>query len=127
MQTAFLKFDLSPLAGKTISAVTLRIKTTADAVAGSVNGSNVKLVNDVLWKEQYLSYSNSVAISSTVLGAVPANTAPDTWYEITLTPSAIQQNLGGMLSVAIEGTGSDDLLLNSRESSDQPQLIITYN
>jgi hypothetical protein len=61
-----------------------------------------------------------------VLGTVPANTAPNTWYEITLTPSAIQQNMGGLLAVAIESTGSDALLLYSRESADMPQLIITY-
>jgi hypothetical protein len=126
VQTTLLKFDLTPLAGKTISTVTLKFKTTADAAAGSVNGLNVKLVNDTQWKEQYLSYSNSVAISATVLGAVPANSTPDTWYEITLTPSAIQQNLGGLLSLAIESTGADDLLLYSREATDQPQLIVTY-
>jgi hypothetical protein len=124
--TSFLKFDLTPLAGKTISTVTLRFKTTIDSSAGSVNSSNVKLVGDVLWKEQYLSYSNTVAISETLLGAVPADTAPNTWYEITLEPSSIQQRFGGMLSLAIESTGADDMLLYSREAMDQPQLIITY-
>jgi mannan endo-1,4-beta-mannosidase len=127
VQTTFLRFDLTPLAGKTISSVTLRFKTTSDPAAGSVNGSNVKLVGDVRWKEQYMSYSNPVSISAILLGTVPANSAPDTWYEITLDSSAIQQKLGGLLSVAIESGGPDELLLYSREATDPPQLVITYN
>jgi hypothetical protein len=110
-----------------ISTVKLKFKTTSDTAAGSANSLDVKLVNDVLWKEQYLSSSNLVPISATLLGTVPANSAPDTWYEITLAPSAIQQYLGGQLSVAIESTGSDELLFYSREATDQPQLVVTYN
>src|SRR6185369_9978511 len=87
VRKTFLKFDLTPLAGKTITSVKLKFKTTGNTGAGSVDSSNVKLVTDVQWKEQYLSYSNSVAISSTVLGSVPANTRPSTWYEITMTTS----------------------------------------
>ena len=126
VQKTFLRFDLTSLAGKTISAVTLKFKTTADPNAGSVNGSNIKLVGDVKWKEEYMSYNNTVPISATVVGTLSANSVPNTWYEITLTPSAIQRNMGGLLSVAIESTGSDALLLYSRESTDMPQLIITY-
>jgi beta-mannanase len=126
VQTTFLKFDLTSLTGKTISTVTLKFKTTSDADAGSGNSSNVKLVNDVLWKEQYLSFSNTVAISETVLGTVPSNSVPNTWYEITLEPSAIQPNAGQSLSMAIESTGPDGLLFYSREATDQPQLVITY-
>jgi mannan endo-1,4-beta-mannosidase len=125
VQTTFLKFDLTLLTGKTISTVKLKFKTTSDTAAGSTNSSDLKLVRDVLWKEQYLSYSNTVPISNTLVGTVPANSAPNTWYEITLEPSIIQQNLGSLISVAIESTGSDELLLYSREATDQPQLIVT--
>ncbi len=125
-QTTFMKFDLTSLAGKTISTVTLRFKTTPDASAGSNGSANVKLVNDVLWKEKYLSYSNTVTISETLLGTVPANSTPDTWYEIPLEPSVIQRKAGGLLSMAIESTGADELLLYSREAADQPQLVIQY-
>ena len=74
-----------------------------------------------------MSYNNTVAISTTLLGTVPANSVPNTWYEITLTPSAIQQKIGSMLSIAIEATGPDGLLLYSRETMDQPQLVVTHN
>jgi beta-mannanase len=126
VQTTFLRFDLTSLAGKTISTMTLRFKTTSDTGAGSADSSNVKFVSDVLWKEKYMSFNNTVAISETVLGTVPANSAPDTWYEITLDPSSVQSNAGGQLSIAIEATGSDALLFYSREATDKPQLVITY-
>jgi hypothetical protein len=126
LQTTFLKFDLSPLAGKTLTSVMLKFKTISDESAGSVDTSNVKLVNNLLWKEPYLSYINLVPISPTILGTVPANTIPDTWYTIPLSASDLQNNVGGLFSIAIEATSSDNLILYSRESADQPQLIITY-
>jgi hypothetical protein len=121
-----LKFDLTQLAGKTVSAVTLKFKTSADASAGSVDSMNIKLVTDVRWKEKSVSYANPVAVSETLLGIVPANSTPDTWYEIVLDPNFIQQNLGGKVSVAMETTSSDELQLYSSETTDQPQLIIVY-
>jgi 3-phytase len=127
LKKAFLKFDLTTLAGRTISSVKLRIKTTSDNSAGATTSANVKAVADLLWKEQYMSYSNSVAISSTVLGTIPANSVPGTWYEITLTPSAVQQNVGRLISMAVEATSADGLQLSSRETADKPQLIITYS
>ncbi|MBK9715234.1 MAG: hypothetical protein IPO81_28690 [Kouleothrix sp.] len=127
IRKTFLRFDLSSLAGRTITSVKLRVKTTADAYAGSVNGFSVKAVTDVQWKEAYLSYSNAVAISSTVLGTIPANTAASTWYEITLPVSAIQPKVGGLLSLAIEAGGSDGLQLSSRETADKPQLLVSYS
>lgn len=126
VRKTFLKFDLTQLAGKRIVTVKLKFKTASNSAAGSVNSSSVKLVSNTQWKEQYLSYNNPVAISTTVLGTVPANTVPNTWYEITLTPSALQQKLGGLLSVAIESAGADDLLLSSREATNKPQLVVTF-
>jgi beta-mannanase len=125
-QKAFLKFDLTSMAGKTISTVTLKLKTSADPSAGSANSLNVKLVSDVNWKEKYLSYNNTVAVSDTLLGTLQAAGTPGTWYEISLDPASLQSNLGGLLSLAIESTGPDNTLFFSIETADQPQLIITY-
>jgi len=108
VRKTLLKFDLTPLVGKTKLIVKLMFKTMSSTSAGLINSSDVKLVGDALWKEQYLSYSNPVVISSTLLGTVPFNSAPNTWYEIMLEPFAIQQNLGGLLTVRgdrIDGRG----------------------
>jgi hypothetical protein len=126
VQTTFMKFDLTPLAGKTISSVTLRFKTTGNAAAGSANGATIKFVSDVNWKEAYMTYNNTVPISATVLGTIPSNTAPNTSYDVTLSPSLMQPSAGRLLSMAIVATGSDELIFFSRESADQPQLIIKY-
>jgi hypothetical protein len=95
-------------------------------LAGSANGATVKFVSDVNWKEAYMSYSNTVPISSTVLGNVPSNSVSNTWYDVTLSPSLIQPNAGRLLSLAIVATGSDELIFYSRETADKPQLIIKY-
>jgi hypothetical protein len=126
VRRTFLKFDLTLLAGRTITSVKLKFKTTGNTAAGSAHSSNIRLVTDVLWNEQSLSYNNSVAISSTVLGTVPAKTKRDTWYEVTLTTSVIQQNVGGLFSMAVVSTSSDDLIFFSREATDKPQLLVTY-
>lgn len=126
VKTTFMKFDLTPLAGKTITSVVLKFKTTSDTSAGSVDSANVKFVSEVQWREQSLSFNNSVPISATVLGTVPANTAPNTWIQVPLTASVIQERVGGLLSLAIESSSADALILYSRESMTRPQLIVTY-
>jgi hypothetical protein len=95
-------------------------------LAGSNDILNVKLVDNTRWKEKRLNYDKLIAVSETVLGTMPASSAPDTWYEVTLTSSPIQQKFGGLLSVAIESTGAAQLILYSREATDPPQLLITY-
>lgn len=122
----FFKFDLTPLAGKTLSSVKLRVKTTTVSYAGSSQSHSVNLVNDTSWKEAYMSYNNTVPVSSIVLGTLPASTVANTWYEISLSPSAIQGQAGSLLTMAVQTTGSDGLLLYSREATDKPQLVVTY-
>lgn len=126
VRKVFLKFDLSTLSG-TIATVKLRVKTTSDAYAGSSSAQSIKLVGDVLWKEQYMTYNNCVPISSTALGTIPGNTVRGTWYEVALDPAYVQQKVGGQLSMVIESTGQDGFQITSRESADRPTLIVSFN
>ena len=71
-----------------------------------------------------MSYNNSVAISSIVVGSIPANTAPGAWYEIGLRASDLQPKVGRLLSVAITTTSADGLVFMARESADPPQLLL---
>jgi mannan endo-1,4-beta-mannosidase len=125
VQKTFLKFDLTPFAGKTITAVKLRIKTTSATGAGSANSQNVQAVSDTNWKEQYMSYNTTVAVSATKLGSLAANSVPNTWYEVTLSAAYFQQNAGKLVSMAILSSGTDKLMIASRETADKPQLVIT--
>jgi len=122
---AFIKFNLTPLAGKTLKSVKLHIKTTSSLAAGSSGTQSVKYVSDVLWKEQYMTYNNTVSISSIALGTL-SNTRPNTYYDINLNPSSLQTSVGKQLSVALVTSSSDELIFYSDETGYIPQLIITY-
>jgi hypothetical protein len=118
---------MSALAGKTITSATLRVHSSTEAWAGSAGTFDVKVVVQNDWKEQWMSYLNTVAISNTVLGSLVAPSAPNTWYETKLVDTAsVQQRAGNLISMAIVGRASDVLIVNSRESTAPPQLVVTY-
>jgi hypothetical protein len=124
----FVMFDLSSLAGKTITSATLRVHSSTESWAGSVAAFEIKQVYDTQWKEQYMSYRNTVPISNTVLGTLSGTTAPNTWYQATLATGPVQGSVGGRLSTAIVGRAWDVLVMHSRESgaATAPQLVVTY-
>ena len=126
--TAYLMFDLRPMVGKTVRSVTLRLHTAAEAWAGSNSTFDVRLVQQTDWHEEYLSYNNSVGVSSTVVGSIAAPQQLNAWYSIELRPDAVQNRAGGMLAIAINARNSDVWVFNSRESgpSTAPQLVIAY-
>jgi Glycosyl hydrolase family 26 len=125
--TAFLRFSLSQLAGKTITSAALRLHSASEAWAGSAVTFDVKLVPANDWKEQWMSFTNTVPIASTVLGTLVAPRSPNTWYQVGLSSSVLQSHAGGLISMAITGRASDVLIFNSRESGSlAPRLILTY-
>ena len=126
VETSFLRFDMSALAGKTITSATLRLHTSSEAWATSSGTFDVKLVALNDWQEQWMSYSNTVAISSTVLGTLGAPSATNTWYQSTLSPSVVQTRAGNLISMAITGRVNDVLIVNSKESTSPPELVVTY-
>jgi hypothetical protein len=125
--TAFLRFDLAPLAGKTISSATLRIRTSTESWAGATVQHVVKLVPDNAWKEQYLSFYNTVSISNVVMATFAAPLA-NAWYDVPVATTVVQSRAGGLLSMAVEGQGWDVLIFYAREAgpANAPQLVVTY-
>lgn len=125
--TAFLKFDLSSIAGKTLTGVTLRIHTSTESWATVNSRVNVKSVYDTGWYEQWMTFNNTVAVSPTILGWLNLATATDTWYDVPLYPSLVQPYVGHLTSMALQGTASDLLIFDSRESgANAPQLVLSY-
>ncbi|MDQ6670138.1 MAG: DNRLRE domain-containing protein [Chloroflexota bacterium] len=126
--TTFLKFDLSAAAGKTIASAKVRIKTSSEAWAPTASIVTAHYVDDTGWWEKYMSYTNSVPMWSTVLGTLNGAPATNTWYEISLDPAPLQNNAGSLMSMALQGSESDVLLLYSREAgpANAPQLMLTY-
>jgi hypothetical protein len=127
VDTGFLRFDLSGLAGKTITSVALRVHTSStESWAGSYGTFDIKQVGQNDWKEQWMSYSNTVAVSNAVLGSLVAPSATNTWYATDLNTAAVQSRTGGLISMAVVGRVSDVMIINSRESTAKPELVVTY-
>jgi hypothetical protein len=125
IDVAYVKFDLGPLAGRTVSSAVLRIRVATDTGAGSADTQNVRVVEDSSWAESGITYGNRPVLSSGVIGSL-ANTVANTSYDVALDPAAIQAKVGRVLSLGLDSPGSDGLVLYSRESANPPQLIIAY-
>jgi hypothetical protein len=126
--TAFLRFDLTPLAGKTITSAILRLHSSSDSFGGSGSTFDVDLVGSTDWKEAYMSFNNTVPISTTSLGTLLGPSNPNTWYQVMVNPMVLQAKAGKLVSMAISGQTGDVFIFNSRESGAAfaPQLIVSY-
>lgn len=121
VQISYVRFDLSSLAGKQLISATLRIKTATDASNGA---QNVKPVSNTSWSETTMTYNNRPALGSTVLGTFTPNKTK-TWKEITVT-SAVSPLMGNPVSFAIDTASNDSAGYYTREATDKPVLVLTY-
>lgn len=119
-----MKFDLSALAGRTIQEIKLSFKTPADPAAVSSGSQVVRLVDNTSWAETSLTYTNRPRLGAAV-GTI-SGTAADRWYGFRLDAAALQAKLGSLVSLAIETSSPDALLIASRETATKPQLEIPY-
>lgn len=116
---AYLKFDLTPLAGKRIISANLRIRTSTDT---STNQQRIKSVSNTTWGETTIKYKNRPTVSNTVLGTINTSGAANTWQVVPL--SSIASEAGKVFSLAIDTSGSDNIWFFTRESTSKPKLVI---
>lgn len=120
IEISYLRFDLAPLAGRTIRFATLRLRITDS----STSTQNVKSVADSSWQETTMTYNTRPPLGSTIT-SLPGGTS-GTWREVTVT-SGVSGSAGGFLSLGIDSTGTNGLDAYSRENpTDKPALVITY-
>lgn len=125
-KVAYLKFDLSSLAGSTLTSATLKVTTTTGTYSGSPSAQNIYPVADSTWSESSMTYATAPPLGSQILGSIPANSTSATTYAVTLPPSALQSAVGGMLTLAVKGAAADAFYFNSREAATaRPQLVLT--
>jgi hypothetical protein len=117
---SYVKFDLTSLAGKTIKDAYLEIRTGTDASLGS---QNVKATNSS-WGEKSITYQNRPALG-TILGVIKSGNKKTTWQKVSVT-SYIQQNVGNSVSFGIDTSSTDGIYLDSRETSNDPKLVIVW-
>jgi hypothetical protein len=124
--TTYMRFDLSSLAGKTITSAKLKVHTTSDSWSGSSAIFDVNVVASDQWTES-MTLANAVAVSGTRLGTLSGPTHPNTAYSIGLDLSALK-SAGSFVSLAIRSRTTDVMLIDSRESgaATAPVLDVTY-
>ena len=122
----YLKFDLAPYAGKTITGAILTVRTTANASAGSGGTTTVRQVSDDSWTEAGLTYNNRKPLGTTILGSLVAPSTVSSSYSVSLNPSALQSDIGSTLSLGLTTTSGDGLALGTREGSAGATLRLTF-
>ncbi|WP_353710465.1 DNRLRE domain-containing protein [Arthrobacter sp. K5] len=122
VEATYLKFDLSPYAGRTLVSARLLLRSGGN---GSTGTQNVKLVASDSWTEGGITYTNRPAVGTSIgsLGQTTTNTS----YSVPLAASALTGDLGQQLSLGVDANGSDGLELNSKEagSTAAPKLVLT--
>ncbi|MCK6209405.1 Ig-like domain-containing protein [Georgenia sp. EYE_87] len=124
VDVSYLRFDLRPYAGRTVTSATLQLRVTT---SGSTGTQTVKLVPETAWTESTLTYSTRPA-TGTTLGSL-ASTTRHTTYVISLTASELTASLGSELTLALNSTtSSDGVEVASREqASYAPRLTLTFS
>jgi PKD repeat protein len=121
VNTTYLKFDLSAYVGRTVVSATLSLRTTSNP---SIGQQAVHLVADDAWTEVGLKYSNRPPVG-TVIGTLgPTSAVTD--YSVSLNATALQGELGQVLSLALDSSHDDAVGLASSQGGTPPQLNLTF-
>ncbi|WP_235830874.1 CBM96 family carbohydrate-binding protein [Arthrobacter cheniae] len=123
VEVAYLKFDLSAYAGRTLESATLQLRS---AGSGSTGSQNVKLVAVDTWTETGITFNNRPALGTSIGTFGP--TATNTTYNVPLAVSGLVGEPGGQLSLGLDSSSSDGLDLNSKEAGSTlaPTLVLTF-
>jgi hypothetical protein len=122
----YLRFRLpAPGPGQILVGATLKIKTTTETSAGSLDTQSVFRAGDG-WVESTLTYPTRPVVTGSPLGSLTGGTAPNTAYSITLAADSLAELAATDVTVALLSSGSDSLRFYSRESAFDPLLELTY-
>ena len=115
---AYLKFDVSSVAGQTIQSVTLRLFVPSDPTP---NVQNVFRVADSGWGESTITNANAPAPETNPVGS--AAVAVTGYNDISLGAGAITS--ASSQTFFIKSAGNNNLAFNSKESAtNKPQLVV---
>lgn len=125
--TSYLRFAVPPTpVGSTLTGAVLRLRTSADAAAGSVDAQTVSLVGGG-WDARTLTWNGRPALGAAV-SRVPGGTLPSTTYNAPLAPSVVGQLAAGS-TLALSSGGTDETRFWSADFQGityRPQLVLTY-
>jgi hypothetical protein len=127
---SFLDFDLPAApAGTTLTGVALRLTTSSDATANSVDTHDVVLMTGP-WDEATMTWTNRItATSSGPIGQIAAMPALNTQYSTALSAADIAPLAGQRVTMRISSAGADNMRVWSKDVTNanlRPALILTY-
>jgi hypothetical protein len=122
IEITYLAFNLKAYAGRTIESATLQLTSAGN---GSTGKQNIKLVANDSWTETGITYANAPAPGASIGTLGP--TAINTRYSVPLTATGLAGEPGQQLSLGIDSSSSDGLILNSKEAGATlaPTLVLT--
>ncbi|MDP9416879.1 MAG: DNRLRE domain-containing protein, partial [Actinomycetota bacterium] len=127
--TSYTRFAVPATpAGKTLTGAALQFRTTTDLSSGSAEAHKIYVASDA-WAETTATWSNKPAVTSTVLGTVPAGTVSDRQYTYPLSVTGLAPLAGTSATLALTNAGTDSLWFWSRNhaaTTYRPQLVLTY-
>lgn len=126
---SYLAFNLpaAPV-GMVLSGATIRLRTSGDPSAGSVDSHTLRLVTGA-WTESTVNWNNRPTGDGAALGTVTGATATHTPYTITLNAAELSGLAGSTQSIALFSSGLDNLRLwsnNAPSATYRPLLTLTY-
>lgn len=120
--TNYMKFDLSALAGKTVTNAKLRVYVAN----GSTDTHAIKEVSTNSWSATTLTYNNRPSLQTTI-GSFTNPVNINTWYEVDIT-TAVAAKVGQTYSIGMDSSSVDGFWFNSNEAgSNKEELVITYS
>jgi fibronectin type 3 domain-containing protein len=126
---SYLRFALPAApAGKQLVSAVLRIRTTTEATAGSVDSHTVRLADDQ-WSESSLTWNNRPALNGEPLATLTGTTAVSTVYDTSVNTDRLAALLATQTTLGITSTGTDSLLFwssNHANTSYRPQLLLSF-
>ncbi|WP_198411682.1 MULTISPECIES: LamG-like jellyroll fold domain-containing protein [Cryobacterium] len=127
---SYLKFAVPAApAGTVLTGATLRVRTSTDSSAASVDTQMFKLLSGD-WAEGTVTWNNRPTGLGVDLGSLTGATATNTNYSVTLDAAQLSALAGTTVSVALVSTGLDNIRLwstNSTNATYRPLLTITYS
>jgi len=132
----YLKFDLRPLAGKTITSMTLKIKSYGDSTTNTqririssnyLSQNNTNTPTTTAWTESATKWINKPAVPSKDIATFNPGNKTYTWFSINVT-DGLKSLAGQYVTLAIVQASYDtnNIRYYTRESSYDPYLVVTY-
>jgi hypothetical protein len=123
---SYLAFDVPAApAGKTLTGATLRIRTSTDSASASADSFDLRVMSGA-WNEASVNWTTRPTGVGSTVGRLTGARALNTFYDVTLDAAALRGLAGTKVTLAVLGSGTDNLRLSSREAAADSRPVLTF-